>query len=373
MSKIRLLIVGSFPDAGKAVYGGITTSCRALMAPSFSSRYDITTVDSTQISNPPPGFVKRAILSVRRLIIFISHLVKKKPEVVLLFTSAGFSVVEKGLMARLSGFFGVKSLIFPRGGELVDLSRASLIYSMVMSFFLRGADYMICQGPVWQNHAVKVVGFNLNRAPIVYNWTATGSLLEIGRNRVFDPSKKHLQIMFLAWLEESKGIFELLISLNLLRNSFSFELIIAGGGNAEQEARQYVEHHKLQDRIRFIGWVDGDLKKELLATSDIFVLPSWKEGFPNSVIEAMAAKIPVIVTTVGNIPSILDHGEQAYLVPPKDSDALKSALEALLGSPELRSLIAERGFSFACKNFSEVEGLERLAEAIDVASRHART
>lgn len=105
-------------------------------------------------------------------------------------------------------------------------------------------------------------------------------------------------------------------------------------------------------------------KTNLLKSADILVLPSWSEGFPNAIIEAMAAKVAVIVSAVGNVPSMLEHRKQAMIVPPKDINALSSAIEELLLNSHLRTEIAEQGYNFARDNFSTRKTVQRLAGAI---------
>jgi glycosyltransferase involved in cell wall biosynthesis len=91
---------------------------------------------------------------------------------------------------------------------------------------------------------------------------------------------------------------------------------------------------------------------EILACCDIAVLPSRAEGLPNAVLEYLAAGLPTIATNVGGNAEILKHGVTGLLVPPGDSDALASALLALLRSPALATQIAANGNKYVQENFS---------------------
>lgn len=124
-SALKLLIVGSFLAEEKRVFGGIARSCQTLMQSTFSKRFTIIPVDSTQISNPPPGLLIRSVLALRRLAIFIGLLIRHRPDGVLLFTAVGVSFIEKSLMAWVSRIFGCTSFIFPRGGRLIDQTEQS--------------------------------------------------------------------------------------------------------------------------------------------------------------------------------------------------------------------------------------------------------
>ena len=300
-------------------------------------------------------------------------LFSEQPDAVILFTSAGASVLEKGIMAWMVRLRRIPVFLFPRGGSLIQTVRASRFQRAWVTVAMRGSTHILCQGPAWQCFAKDVLGYSESSSPIVQNWTATDSMLMIGDTRSFTSKVDTSQLLFLGWLEREKGIFELLeVCLSLLQKERKFRLIIAGRGNAEEQARAFVQSHGLAEIIEFAGWVQGEAKEVLLAKSDILVLPSWAEGFPNAIIEAMAAKLAVVVTTVGNIPDLITDRQQALLVTPKDKEALEQAIEQLLLDPQFKVELAERGHAFARDNFSVEQGVARLTEVIDGAITEGR-
>jgi len=112
--KLRLLFVGAFPPEGKKIFGGQVAGCHALMQSSFPERLELDLIDSTQVSHPPPPFLVRLLLAIRRLFIFVGRLERRKPDAVLLFVAVGASVIEKGAMSWYSRLRGVPTLMFPR-------------------------------------------------------------------------------------------------------------------------------------------------------------------------------------------------------------------------------------------------------------------
>jgi glycosyltransferase involved in cell wall biosynthesis len=88
--------------------------------------------------------------------------------------------------------------------------------------------------------------------------------------------------------------------------------------------------------VRVLPPQPKDEIRRLYAEADIFVLPTYREGFPNVVLEAMAAALPVVATTVGAIPDAVRDGEEGILVPPRDPAALQAALRRLVEDPQLR-------------------------------------
>lgn len=176
-----------------------------------------------------------------------------------------------------------------------------------------------------------------------------------------------IRVLFLGWLEKEKGIFELLDACEQLAPHFNFILSVAGRGHAEVEAKKFVQGCNLNSRVDFVGWVHDAEKMRLLQESDILVLPSWAEGFPNAVIEAMSAKLSVIVTSVGNVPYLLRNREHALIIPPKNVDALRESLKELFVNKDFRVQLAEDGYVFARETFSTDSGVARLTSVLNAA------
>jgi glycosyltransferase involved in cell wall biosynthesis len=363
--KATILIVGAFPPSRLDIFGGIVTTCTNLVESSFADRFDLVLVDSTQRSNPPPGILLRFFFAVRRSGRYCRVLLRCRPNAVVLFCSVGASLVEKAAMAVLARFLGIPALIFPQGGRLIEIAASSRFNRLWIRCALKRAPYFLCQGPTWQRFAVDVVGFAPFRAPIVPNWTATNSLLSIGSSRAACPPGRAKQLIFVGWLEREKGIFELLEACARLSDKYEFRLVVAGKGHAEKSARKFVRDAGLSDHVEFVGWVSREALQTLLTASDIFVLPSWAEGLPNAMIEAMAAGLAVIVSEVGNIPDVVIDGREALVIPPQSSEAVEEAIRRLLDEPALLSSIATRGHELAKHRYAVESAVEKLSQVLD--------
>jgi len=371
MPRLRVLVVGAFPASGSEIFGGIVTTCRALLSSSFPDRFDLSLFDTTQISNPPPPLHRRFFYAARRFGNFI-RLVMGRPDAVLVFTSGGASLVEKALMARMARLFGCAVLMFPRSGIIMEQFRSSFLYRRWILLALSGSDTLLCQGPAWHRFALDELGFKAERAPVIPNWSATDTLLSIGRARSFHADAGPVRMLFLGWLEDHKGVFELLEAFRILSRSHPVHLTIAGRGEGEARAKAFTERHGLSAVVTFAGWVRGEGLHALMRDSEVFVLPSWHEGFPNAMIEAMAAGLAVVVSAVGNVPDVVTDGREALLVPPKEVDALADALERVVSDAALRRDLAMRGQAFASERYSLETGVELLSGAIDSAVSRKR-
>ena len=119
----------------------------------------------------------------------------------------------------------------------------------------------------------------------------------------------------------------------LAARGIPFELILAGDGELRSEIEASIRRYKLQDRVRITGWIGGNEVREQIQAARALVLPSFAEGLPIVIMEAMALKRPVISTFVAGIPELVQPGEHGWLVPAGDIDALADVMRACLEAP----------------------------------------
>src|SRR5688572_3714674 len=126
-------------------------------------------------------------------------------------------------------------------------------------------------------------------------------------------------VLFLGKLEARKGVFDLLEALAAARSTVpDLRLVCAGDGDRSGVAR-YAERLGIADAVKFTGWVGPSGKRALLDAAAVFALPSYAEGMPVSLVEAMAAGIPIIASSAGGIPEAVVDGVTGYLVAPGDT------------------------------------------------------
>jgi glycosyltransferase involved in cell wall biosynthesis len=159
-----------------------------------------------------------------------------------------------------------------------------------------------------------------------------------------------------------KGQRELIAALALLERD-DVTVLLAGEdieANGAYRLRLEREARKLgvDDRVRFLGRRDD--VPSLLASADALVLPSWIEGLPLVVLEAMAAGVPVVASAVGGTPEVVVDGETGSLVPPRDVPALARAIDALLADPEQARRFGEAGRQRAREHFDAGAAARRI-------------
>jgi colanic acid/amylovoran biosynthesis glycosyltransferase len=151
-------------------------------------------------------------------------------------------------------------------------------------------------------------------------------------------------ILAVGRLSAEKGFAVLIEALAELRkDGADMKLRFVGDGPQRSELQQAVALHGLQEHVDFVGELSADGVRRELAAADIFCLPSFSEGLPVSIMEAMASGVPVVATWIAGIPELAENGVSALCVPPGRADALALALRRLHDEPQLGAQLARNG------------------------------
>jgi len=142
-------------------------------------------------------------------------------------------------------------------------------------------------------------------------------------------------------------------------------LLLAGAGKGDAAIRERAAALGVSDRIHLPGHVDD--VPALLSAADGFVLSSRFEGMPNNVLEAMAAGLPIVATTVGDVPYMLTDGEDARLVPPEDAAALGAAMSDILADPERAARMGAAAAKRAVEAYPVESMVTRTTESLAAA------
>lgn len=177
----------------------------------------------------------------------------------------------------------------------------------------------------------------------------------------FESVREVVNLLFIGRLVEGKGLFDLLEAFERLSETESVRLWIVGDGPLRESLQTTVDRRGLED-VRLLGYRED--VSGLLASADVFVLPSYREGTPRVITEALAAGVPVVSTRIAGIPEQVDHGTTGYLYEPGNIEDLERYLGRLVASANRR----ERMGSAAAKdvnNFSLDVANERFTRLYD--------
>jgi glycosyltransferase involved in cell wall biosynthesis len=183
------------------------------------------------------------------------------------------------------------------------------------------------------------------------------------------PGAGPLTVLFASRLLREKGILELIEAIRILKaapETSGLVFKIAGEaypGNPSSVTDAQVRQWSREGLADFLGHVDPVL--DLIAQSDIVVLPSYREGTPRILLEACAMEKPTIATDVPGCREIVEHGKNGLLVPPRDARALADAIARLARDPGLRRSMGKNGRDKVVAEFSDVEIARQTLQAYE--------
>nr|WP_280842366.1 glycosyltransferase family 4 protein [Rhodohalobacter sp. SW132] len=172
-------------------------------------------------------------------------------------------------------------------------------------------------------------------------------------------------LLFLSRIEKAKGIFEAVDAVSLLlKQGRDIQLTIAGNGAAMDNLKEHIYNFDT-DGITLKGYVEGEDKMNCLISADLFLFPSYHEGMPNSVLEAIAFGLPVLTTRVGGIPDFFEDGKMGLFLDNREPEHIAEKIEYLLGRPELMKEMSEYNYNYAKEHFYASKVAARLEKIID--------
>ena len=172
--------------------------------------------------------------------------------------------------------------------------------------------------------------------------------------------RRALILGYLGRIEPNKGMTELLAALKKLKaEGIKFKVRFAG---KEQTKGEYLPKFEeaLGDDFEYCGLVSGESKREFLDSLDVFVMPTYFEGLPMSLLETMSYGVVPVVTEVGSIPTVVTDGENGLFVKVKDADSICKALKKLDDDRSLLAKMSVEARRTIQENFSATKYVERL-------------
>jgi glycosyltransferase involved in cell wall biosynthesis len=338
----KVLFVGSFKEVSKdGSVGGQMFACRAIINSNISDSVDWTLLDTTADGNVLASSYNRIRKASVRLFKFIFYILFFKYDYILIFTGAGWSFWEKGIMSLIAkNLSRAKIILAPRSGFIINDLSGNGRLSHFISLVIGKVDVVICQSSFWKTLFKKVAPIGCDTEFIVIE-----NIIDIDKYaqlpvRCLEKNEK-VTILFMAWVTRNKGIFELIEAIKLLKASkLKFNLIVGGKGDDYEIIKKEIKISGLSDCVDLKGWIIGDEKLAIIANADIFVLPSYFEGYPNALLEAMASAKACIATSVGSIPNMIENKNNGVLIQEQNQFQLFEALKLLIENPDMRYMMS---------------------------------
>lgn len=293
----------------------------------------------------PGGKAKTMIFFLFAYIKVFFIFVLRKPDVFYTHMSVRGSFSRTKALHKLCKNFHVKDVIHLHGSEFKDWYKSvSPKKRHEIRSLIEECHTFIVLGKKWERFVSKI---------------APNAKIQILHNAVKIPkesnkwNEEETVFLFLGVLIPRKGCTDLLKAVKLLRDHNRIgnaRFIIAGTGEEEEKLKDFTNQNDLNKHVRFLGWIEGKQKEIELKKAGVFVLPSYNEGLPVSILEAMSYGIPVISTKVGDIADAVKENKNGYLINPGDINSLADRIEKIMDKPRWE-MMASNAKKYAMERF----------------------
>ena len=267
------------------------------------------------------------------------------PDLIHIHLSFGMSFYRKLILFMLARQKKLKIIIHLHGSEFEKFYyNGTQLQRHIIRWIFDMADCILVLSKSWEKFVSKI-SINPNIF-VLYN----------GVNlNIFDTKRKRddnrINISFMGRLGARKGVYDLLESFEkVVAEAPNAHLIIGGDGDIKG-VKRIVAQKKLIGKVDILGWVSGKDKVEVFRRSDIYVLPSYNEGLPGSILEAMSVGLPIVSTPVGGIPECVFENYNGFLVTPGAIQSLADRLLLLCFDSQLRVKMGEASHEIVQQKF----------------------
>ncbi|MGI2178559.1 glycosyltransferase family 4 protein [Shewanella frigidimarina] len=237
------------------------------------------------------------------------------------------SYMRKSMLIRIVKFFKAKAIIHLHSGEFKNFYNDECSYRKkehIRNTF-NMADKVIVLSTQWLDWLNTILD-DKNKGVVVYNGVSILSIEPAQRS-------EHFNFVFLGRLGDKKGVSDLIVAFSKVVVNHPTSRLLLGGDGELDKFKLMVNQLNLTKHVRFLGWISGDSKFDLLKIADSYILPSYNEGFPMGILEAMSCNIPIIASRVGGIPDAITSGEEGILINAGDVSALIEAMSFSIEYP----------------------------------------
>lgn len=337
------------PD--RLVKGGIASVVNGYREHDFGGKCEVSYIESYRNGSKWEKLAK----ALKGYLLFFREMILNKPDIVHIHSSFGPSFYRKMPFIYMACFRGVPVINHIHGAEFE-------------TFYLKASDrkkrrirkvygkctMLIALSEEWKRNLESVV--SPEKITVIENYCKIPDL---------SGTEKKKQILFLGEIGKRKGCYDIPeIYGRVLEKGERLPLIMAGDGELA-EVKKLFEDRDLQKDISFPGWVRGADKDKCLKESGIFLFPSYYEGMPMAVLEAMAYGMAIVTTRVGGIPHLLEDGVNGYLCEPGDIEGLSKRLLELSKDGDKRRKMGERARQKAIEEYSMESHIKKLMDLYD--------
>ena len=307
--------------------GGIATVLNNYRQSGFLDRNNDRLI-ATHTGNRRFGGLNRLFLYLWALLNIAYYHIFQNVKLVHIHMSSRGSYLRKSLIIRLVKLLKGRVILHLHGSEFRDFytQECSTRKQTHIRQTFEMSDAVVVLSTQWLDWAKATLNKS-DHVRVIYNAVP---ILNLNRTDI-----KSGLIVFLGRIGQRKGVLDLIHAFPKVLNACPEAELILGGDGEIASFQKRAKALGIADSIHFMGWVADKDKKALLAKADVYCLPSYNEGFPMGILEAMSAGVPVVASNAGGIPDAIEHKKDGLLIDAGDVDALADALITMIQNREL--------------------------------------
>lgn len=340
---MKVLMIGP----GRGLKGGISSVIESYYNVGLNKLVDLDYLE-TFIEGKK---IKKIIFAIKSLLKFKGK--AKNSEIVHIHMSSRGSFYRKSLFVMKAYNMNKKIIIHIHGSEFQKFyhEESNSIQKKYIKRILNKSNKVIALSDEWKTILSEIV--ENNKIEVLYNSIEVKSNLN---NKNYEEEN----ILFLGRLGKRKGVYDILeVAPKIISKHPNVKFIIAGDGEVDN-VRTLCKEKGIEKNVKILGWTSGDDKIKLLNQATVYLLPSYNEGMPISILEAMSYKLPVVSTNIGGIPQLVREDIEGYLFNPGDLSELESILNKILSSEKLRKKLGGNSFEKVDKHFNIEKNIYKL-------------
>jgi len=262
------------------------------------------------------------------------------------------------LVAR---FLGKKVALRSSGRPSITVKRGSpkpSKYKVILLRAIEGLTYLLVNKIfIESQNMVKLYNLNKFQAKIYDGSSYTDTSLF---KKTKELANRTYHIGYVGRFSEEKGVLEFAQSLPLILKDKQAKVIMIGDGDLSGEVKQILVNNNIQDKVKLAGWIENKELSSYLNNIRILVVPSYREGVPNIVLEAMACGTPVLATGVGGTPDLVKDGETGFIMEENSPQCIAKNVIKALNYPRLKQ-ISENALALIEKKYTYEAAVERYS------------
>ncbi len=360
----RVLLSGHLPPP----VTGIGIYYQTLLSSSLPKRVNLRFIDTSLRRRPGSETGKWSPLNVVSAIgdclRFARAVLTQRPEICHIATTYGLSFLKHSICVLIARILGSKVLLHPHCSLYFLYERKGKTWQWFVREVIGLCHGVAVLSKEWNTLQEIIPGCRLYYLP---NAIDLQIYARVGQEKIeSEADKSCLRVLYLGHIGQEKGSFDLVCAARtVLEEDRPVVFDIVGQEQAAGDLQRLMTEIRdagLETFIHVRAPVVGAEKIELFRSADLFVYPSYHEGMPMAIMEAMACGLPIIATRVGGVPDLICSGLTGLLVPPGQPDQLANAIRQLAVNPQLRKSMQVRSFQWAHANFDIENLVSRLVQ-----------